>query len=88
MIADAVELRIVVHAAAGAAGGQGIHHHFGDAGARAVAHKQDAIGEQDGFVHVMSDHEYGLLSLAADAQQFVLYGAAGQGIERAEGLVE
>jgi hypothetical protein len=57
-------------------------------GVVAVAHEQDAVGQQDGFVHVVGDHEHGLLGLAHDAHQLVLDGAAGQRVERAEGLVQ
>jgi hypothetical protein len=61
---------------------------LGDLGARAVAHQQDAVGEQDGFVHVVGDHEHGLVRGLDDLQQLVLDGAAGQRVERAEGFVE
>jgi hypothetical protein len=54
----------------------------------AIAHQQDAVGQQDGLVHVVRDHEHGLLRLAHDAHQLVLDGAARQRVQRAKGLVQ
>lgn len=39
----------------------GVAHDFGRPGARAVAHQQEAVGQQDGFVHVARDHEHRLV---------------------------
>jgi len=57
-------------------------------GPRAIAHEHYAIGQQNRLVDVMRDHEYGLLRGLDDRQQFVLYGAPGQGIERTEGFIQ
>ena len=70
-----------------AGAGQGVDHDLADPGVGAVGHEQDAVGEQDGLVDVVGDHERGLPGVADQAQHLVLQGAAGEGVERAEGLV-
>ena len=50
--------------------------------------EEDAVGEQDRLVHVVGDHEHGLLGGAPDLDQLVLDHAAGQRIEGAERFVQ
>ena len=88
MVADPVVLRVVVDAGAGALARHGDFDDLGDLGVRAVAHQQDLVGQQDRLVDVVGDHEHGLVRGLHDLQKLVLDGAAGQCIERAEGLVE
>ena len=68
VVANPVELRIVMNRFAAAPARHRIDDDFRDPCLRAVAHEHDTVGEQDRLVHVMSDHEYGLIDLPADAQ--------------------
>ena len=61
--------------------GQRVLDDLGDLRARAVGHEHDAVGEVDGLVHVVGDHEDGLAGLEADAAHLVLQGAAGERVE-------
>ena len=88
MVADLVVLRVVVDLGASAAARHGDLDDLGDLGVRSVAHQEDLVGEQDGLVHIVRDHEHRLVRGLHDLQQLVLDGAAGQRIERAEGFVE
>ena len=88
MIADPVELRIVMNGQTRAIARQGIANDLGDARARAVAHQQDAVGQQDRFVDIVGDHEHRLIRGRTNPHQLVLDHAAGERIERTEGLIE
>ena len=55
---------------------------------RARAHHHDAVGELHRLVDVVGDEDDGLALGLPDAQQFAAHDEAGDGIERAEGLVE
>ena len=57
-------------------------------GGGAGAHHDHAVGELHGFVDVVGDEDDGLALRLPDAQQFAAHDQAGDGIERAEGLVE
>ena len=63
-------------------------HRFRDAGEGPVRHEKDAIGQQNGFIDVVGDHEDGLFRLAPDLNQLFLDCAAGQCVERAERFVQ
>ena len=54
----------------------------------AVGHEQDTIRQQDRLVHIVRDHEDGLLAFSPDLDQFILNHAARQRIEGAEGFVQ
>ena len=88
MVADAVVLRVFVDIAAAAIARQGVAHDFGDARTRAIGHQDDLVGQQNGFVDVMGNHEHGLRGGGADFEQLVLDHAAGEGVERAERFVQ
>ena len=88
MIADPVELRIVMDGQTRTIARQGIANDLGDARARAIAHQQDAVGQQDRFVDIVGDHEHGLIRGRADSHQLVLDHAASERIEGTEGLIE
>ena len=57
-------------------------------GGGAGAHHDDAVGKLDGFVDIVGDEDDGFALRLPDAQQFTAHDEAGDGIERAEGLVE
>ena len=59
-----------------------------DAGLRTVGHHHDAVGKQQGFIHIVGHHHGGDAGLLADLHQLLLQVAAGEGIEGAEGLIE
>ena len=72
----------MVQARSRAAARQGVSYHFGNTsggvdacGLTAVAHEQNAVGQQNGFVYIVGDHEHGLLRLPHDAHELVLNGA-------------
>src|SRR5665647_345912 len=88
VVADPVVLWIVVDVVARAAARHGVVDDLGDRSAGAVGHEQNLVGEQNSFVHVVGDHEHRLVHCGADLEQLVLDDAAGQRVERAEGLVE
>jgi hypothetical protein len=85
----------VVHAGAHALPRQRIEHRFSNSARHvarlrlvAIAHEQDAICQQNRFIHIVGDQEYGLLRLAHDGYKFLLYGAARRRIQSTKGLVE
>ncbi len=88
VIAQGVILRLAEQGLAAAVAGQSDLDEFHDTGIGPVAHQHDTIGQENGFVNIMRDHEHRLASRRDDAQQLVLDGAAGQGVERAKRLVE
>ena len=53
----------------------------------AAAHHRDPVGEQNGFGHVMGDHDGGQAELAMQFAKIVAERVAGEGVERAERLV-
>src|SRR5262249_486972 len=55
---------------------------------RARAHDDDAIGQLDGLFDVVRDEHDGFALRLPDAQQLAPHDEAGDGIERAKGLVE
>ncbi len=57
-------------------------------GGGAGAHHDDAVGELHGLVDIVGDEDDGFALGLPDAQQFAAHDEAGDGIERAEGLVE
>ncbi|KAG0945926.1 hypothetical protein G6F31_014383 [Rhizopus arrhizus] len=87
MVADFVVAGLVVQAGPGPVARQVHADGFGDAGIGARAHQQDAVRQQDRFVHVVRDHEYGLAGFLDNAAQLILDGAAGQRVQRTERLV-
>ncbi len=87
MVAQRVIAWRVVQVRALARPRQRVLHHLRDARLRAVGHQQDAVGEQDGLVHVVGDHEGGLAGLGDEAAHLLLQRAAGERVERAERLV-
>lgn len=88
MIAQGVVAGLLEQGFAGALARQRYIDELGDARLRAVAHQHDAVGQQNGLVHVMGDHEHGLAGRLHDFKQLVLYGAARQGIECAKRFVQ
>ena len=50
----------------------------------AIAHEQNSVRQQDGFIDIMGNHENCLLCLTNNAHQFILNGAARQGIQGAK----
>ncbi len=70
--------------------GRGERHikHLADLGGRTVGHHHDAVGEQHGLVDVMGDHDHRVAEPAVDLHHRILQMGAGQGVERAERLVE
>jgi hypothetical protein len=52
------------------------------------AERDDPIGQQQPLVDVVGDEQHGLAILSPQALDLVLQGRAGQGVERAERLVE
>src|SRR6185369_9419521 len=88
VIANRVVLRVLMYGVAAAIARQRALHDFGDARVRSVRHQHDFVGKQDRFIDVVGDHEYRLVRRGANLQQFVLYYAARQRVERAEWLVE
>src|ERR1700749_3707216 len=61
-------------------GGENIFEHAG-------IHKRDAVTEHERLSHVMRDKDHGLAQLLLQFHKFMLQLRAGNGIERAEGLV-
>ena len=88
MIADAVVLRIVMNAVAAALARHSVVDDFGNHRLRPVGHEQNLVGQQDGLVNIVRDHEHRLACGGADTQQLILDHAAGQRIQCAEGLVQ
>ena len=62
--------------------------HVARIGLGPVAHQQDAVGQQNRLVHIVRDHEHGLLRLPHDAHEFFLDRAARERIQSAEGLIQ
>ena len=62
--------------------------HSADLGTRAVGHHHYAIGQQNGFVHVVGDHHGGEPAAQPHFHQYFLQIPAGQGVKHAKGFVE
>ena len=56
--------------------------------ARPRAHHQDAVGEENGLVHVVGDEHHGLRRLREDDGNLALQLLPGDGVERAKRLIE
>ncbi len=50
--------------------------------------RDDAVGEQQGFIHVVRHHDDGLALVAPERLDFVLQARAGEGVERAQRFIE
>ncbi len=59
-----------------------------DYGTRTAAHHGNSVGQKQGFVHRVSDHERGKFALLPDALKLNVHAAAGDGVERTEGFVQ
>ena len=56
-------------------------YRFRDPRIRSVGHQKDAVGKKDRLVHIMGDHENGLIRPGPDTDQFILNAAPCQGIK-------
>jgi len=95
VIAQLVVAVQVVQIGSRAITGQRVVHHLGQPARSvtpgrvcAVVHEQDAVSQQDRFVHVVGDHEDGLLGVANDLNQFVLNRSTRQCIQRTKWLIQ
>jgi hypothetical protein len=52
-----------------------------------VGEENDVVGKVERFIEVVSDEEYGLFEACEQVAEHVLHFRAGEGIERAEGLI-
>src|SRR5699024_9452288 len=64
-----------------------VHGHVEDHAARTRRHDEHPVTEDDRLVDAVGDEEDRLASLAGDPEQVSLELLAGEGVERAEGLV-
>jgi len=88
MISYLIVTRIMKESRPGTIARQSDLDDFGNTRPRTVAHQHNAVGQQYRLVDVVRDHEDRLPGGLHNGEQFVLYGAACQRIERPEGLVE
>lgn len=56
--------------------------------ARSRRERDDAIGEQQRFIHVVGHHHYGLALVSPERFDLILQARAGEGVERAQRLIE
>jgi len=50
-------------------------------------HFRPIVGQQNRLIHIMGDHEGGLVGFGDQTRDFLLQGTPGQGVQRREGLV-
>ena len=87
VIACRVIKRVLVEIIARALAREGILDDLGQHRARTVGHQHDLVGEIDRLIHVMRDHEDGLPGFLTDAADFILQGAAREGVECRKWLI-
>ena len=61
---------------------------WAERGVRAGAQGNNAVGQQNAFVHVVGDEHHGFLILLPDAGDFILQRRAREGVERGEWFIE
>ena len=88
MVADAHVVRRVNQLRAGAWARDGHFDDLGQFGFGAVGHQRDPVGEQDGLVHVVRDHEDGVACGVPHADELLLDAAARERVNLRERLVQ
>jgi hypothetical protein len=72
VVAQGIVVGKLVQLGAGALLWKSVFDDLGDARPRTVCHEKDLVGEQQGFVDIVGDHEGGLARLGADGDDLVL----------------
>ena len=87
MITQRMIARHVVQIGPGARLGECVQHNLRNACLRPIGHEQNTVREQNRLIHIMRDHEAGLLGFADQPCDLILKRAARQRIKRRERLI-